>query len=327
MKKSIFLVALLCCGCFLCCRKKGLSEAYLGKRAVEVLRAMPKSDRRALECFFRGFIEWNGGAYVLHGKKPMAFDVLPQSVHPCRSFADFTSFITPRRIKYIQGYRTWRRYEKFFPMVKYAFFYEPFVEGDPLVTLVNKAEFGRQVAQYDEDFERVLGGKVTADLLLEEGRVRPFVCGVLRGHDLLLGILLGYGRDNGYFCHQMNQLASEEEQAAFCEAHQFHSAWTDEEFQEFCKQFESVSWISAYITGKHMEDLNFTPLPGFAAVANSTETLYWREHYLDTRQAIVDFYEGKDFLEATLTALTASEDVAEGDESSGERRGVAPRNG
>lgn len=288
--------------------KRNLSDSYIGKDVAIILKAMPKSDRERLEYFLLEFVTWGGGGYVLFGEKPMALDVVDEKITPFKSFSDFKFAIIPRRIKAVRGYKTWRKYEKFFPMPKYAFFYEK-LEEDPMFTLVNKNAFIQKVEQHKEDFKLILHRDVQGNELLKEGLNKPLISEVLCNHDGLIGTLLGYGRENAFLFHQRNQLGTEEEIIDFCEKHRFQSAWTDEEFEAFRVQFLNHSWIESYVTGSYMKDFRLMVLPGFAAVFDLPETQYLRNHYLQTKEKIIEFYKDKDFLEATLRILTSQDKI------------------
>lgn len=46
-------------------------------------------------------------------------------------------------------------------------------------------------------------------------------------------------------------------------------------------------------------------LPGFYAIIDHPETLHLKQHYLETKEKMIDYYKDKDFLEATLETLTS----------------------
>lgn len=301
----------LICALFLLCffsffYHRKLPDSYIGQDVAIILKAMPKSDRNGLEYFLLEFITWNSGGYVLFGEKPMALNVIDEKITPFKSFSEFKTAIIPRRIKLVRGYKTWRKYEKFFPMYKYAFFYEKARNGS-MFTLVNKSAFIQKVNQYKDNFALILHRVVQGDELLKEGLNKPLISEILCNHDELLGTLLGYGRENAFLFHQRNQLSTEKEMIDFIEKHHFKSAWTDEEFEAFRIQFLNHSWITTYVTGAHLKDFRLMALPGFAAVLDSEETQYWRNHYLQTKAKIIEFYKDKDFLEATLRILTSQD--------------------
>lgn len=288
-----------------------MPDSYIGKDVSTILAVMPKSDRKKLEYFFLRLITEDSFGYVLLGKKPMSLVVVEEKItNPFASWSIFRYTIVPRRIKSNQDFAIWKKYEKFFPTSRFVFFYEKEQQDNRLITLmnlINKKTFISTVEEHAEDFKAILNYEVTAEELLKQGAYRPFLADLLRNHDALIGILLGFGRSNAYLFHQKSQFPSDQEKIDFLEKSHFDSVWTEEEFENIRKKYDSVSWMSTYITGSHIKNLDLMVLPGFGGVFDSPETQHWRKHYLETREAIIQYYENKDFLETTLKLLTSKE--------------------
>lgn len=302
-----------------------LPHSHIGQDVSSILKAMPKNDRENLEYFFREMIHTDCFGYVLFGEKPMALGSLVRKINPFACFWEkepqkaestaeysprlfekffwyFNDAISPRRYKCNKGYETWKKYEKIFPMNRFTIFCENHhhVGGENLtIILVNNSSFIQMVREHRDDFKAILNKEADGEALLKEGSLKPLLSEVLMDHDGLIGIMLGYGRDNAFLFHQKYQIAS------CADTEQLGSAWTDEETAIFSKQLESISWMSEHITGSHLKDLELISLPGFRADPSSSETQSLRRHYLKTRQAIIDYYKDKDFLEATLKILTS----------------------
>lgn len=302
--RVLFCILLLVFG-LLFSYQKQLPDSYVGKDVSQILAAIPKGDRERLDFFFHDAIGWDAFGYVLLGEKPMALYVVPEAISPFSSLDAFRHFIIPRRMKSVRGFETWKKYEKFFPTSRFILLYERDALNNLLVLLINKNAFIRKVEQHLEDFQTILHRDIKGEEILVEAQSRPLLTHVLMNHQLLIGILLGYGRENACMFHQKCQLTTEEEKRDFFEKTGLNSAWTAEEFEEFRKQFDSIGWIDTYITGAHIKDLNLMTLPGFAAILNSAETEELRNQYLETKKAIIEFYKDKDFLETTLKLLTS----------------------
>jgi len=161
------------------------------------------------------------------------------------------------------------------------------------VAIVNKKAFIQMVQQYHQDFQIILNRKIYGEDLLAEGKSTSFLSHVLMNHDGLIGILLGYGRDNALWYHQKYRLHSAQERAEFCEkfdlgfrlTDELGSVWSDEEYAKFREEWPY--------------------LPSFRADPTSLEAKHLRKQYLETREVIRQYYAGKDFLEATLKLLTS----------------------
>jgi hypothetical protein len=279
--------------------------SYEGKSVEEILQVIPKKDRQRLEHFFLKSIDWDAMGYVLFGDKPMAYlDGIDKKLEPFNSFGSFLYAISPRRIQAENGFKTWRKYAKLFPMNRFVFLYE---ENETALSgvFINKQSFVNKVQECAEDFKNILQRDVTGEQLLAEGNCQPLLTEVLQNHDVLLGILFGFGRENAYAFYKRALMSSFEQKRDFQKKFHFGDPW-EKEFKELDEKLEKVSWLSGYITGDHLKNLDLIMYPGFCALLEDPETMLLKEHYTQTREEMIDYYRGKDFLEATLKLLTSN---------------------
>lgn len=273
-----------------------------------ILQKMPKKDREHLDYFFRELVQWDGFGYVLLGNKPVALTVVTEKFYPFHSYLNFREAIIPRAWKSKKGYQTWLKYQASFPTSRFALCYEKFdkfTPGNAIMTLVNKQAFSQLVEEEKELFKQILHREVTGTMLLEEAKQRPLLGEVLQDNDILIGLVLGYGKENATLFYQRNLLGSVQEMIDFTQANGCGSIWT-EEFEAFRIQFKDVSWWQSYVSGSHMmKNPQLITLPGFFARIGSPETEKLRKEYLQTKEEIIAHYQGKDFLEETLRLLTA----------------------
>lgn len=277
--------------------------AYEGKEVSRILEMMPQRDKRRLEHFFRDYINSESMGYVLFGNKPMALSGIDKELSYFRNFSSFLHAISPRRIQFENAFNTWKKYEKLFPMKRFVFLYE---ETDAAIysLFINKKSFLQKIEQHADDFKQILKHDVTGEDLLKEGLHKPFLSEVLHDSDLLMGILFGFGRHNAELFHKRSQLDSQAERMNFCQNYQFGDPW-EHELEELDAKWDKIGWLNAYITGNHLEDLELMMLPGFYADLNDLETFEIKEHFLQTKKKIINFYKDKDFLSATLQELTS----------------------
>lgn len=303
---------------FFSSKDSALPASYQGKDVRVVLAAMPKKDRQNLEIFFRELFEKNPFGYVLLGKKPMAFDTFIQDINPLKQlwnqeekeanqsddfqptlFEKFMFYcgeaLSYKRFKTIKGYKAWRKYEKFFPLEKFVFFYQNipcFGSNYLTIALVNKKTFAKKVDQHLDDFRKFLkyemGGKDFLNELIQSQNLD-----LITNHHGLLGTLLGFGRDNAFLFHTESLLKTANDKKLFREQNHFDFVWEQEEFRLLLNA----------TNGLHSIDL-----PCFVADATSVETETLKKEYLSQRTKIIDYYQGKDFLEATLRLLTSTEE-------------------
>lgn len=305
---------------FLFSKDVALPDSYQGKDVGVILTAMPKKDRQNLEVFFRNLFEENPFGYVVLGNKPMAFDTFIQDINLWKqlcqedkeanqsddfqptSFEKFVFFcgeaLSYKRFKTIKSYKTWRKYEKFFPLERFVFFYQNahhFGLNYLTIALINKKAFASKVNQHLNDFREILKCGMSGEDFLTE-LVQSQSLDLIISHHALLGTLLGFGRDNAFLFHAESHLQTANEKKLFREQNHFEFVWNQEVFHSSLGS----------TNGLHSIDL-----PCFIADVTSVETEILRQEYLTERTKIIDYYKGKNFLEATLRLLTSNEEVYE----------------
>lgn len=302
-KKILILSFVPLCAVFVSGQNDIPISHYQGKDVASILEMMPRKDKERLEYFFQTLIGWDAFGYVLFGDKPMSFSSSEKQINPFNSFDSFCFAISPRRIQTVNGFETWKKYESLFSMPRFVFLYDESPSNETFL-FINKKKFISTVDRHALLFQHVLRREVTGEELLQEATSKPLLSEVLADQDELIGILFGFGEKNACLFQRMMQLKSAKEQADFCKKFSFGYPWEKED-EELDKGYESVGWISANITGAHLKNLDLINLPGFCAILNDPETAALKEHYLETREKIIEYYKDKDFLEATLQALTA----------------------
>lgn len=144
------------------------------------------------------------------------------------------------------------------------------------------------IQRHASDFQAVLNTKDLSEFL-DEKTMRPLFKLGLRGHEGLIGTLLGYGRDNAWLFYERSQ------------GKKVHlsSAW-----EQSLENYTIISIIKNYLSSKRRNNLSIHLLyPSFVANLDSEETQELKKEYHESRQRILDYYQGKDFLEATLSLL------------------------
>jgi hypothetical protein len=110
---------------------------------------------------------------------------------------------------------------------------------------------------------------------------------VVQKNDFLMGILLGYGRQNSLLFHQGKRLVS------FVEP---------EEIERFSRYIASQGFWG-FATGALFQDLSMWPLPGFAVDETLPETSQLRTKYRASRQKLIAYFDRRNFLDAALEGL------------------------
>jgi hypothetical protein len=257
---------------------------------------MPKEDRENLEWFFRGFWE---SSYVLFGTKPMAFDRIkdPRHAHVVHIF-DFMESIThcrPSAQVEIKGWEVWRKYKHLFQSSNFILLENR--EADwTTIFLINKQVFLQKVRENLDCFQEILGSNITPEQVLDDClKSKDLIKDALKGHDGLLGILLGFGRHNAYLYWRGNQI----------------KPWDDAPPKSlttspgFSTLEEEYAHIDARLTGFLNLLINdFNPflldLPEFRADQNHPETEQLKKEYFETYKKIIKLYENGNILELML---------------------------
>jgi hypothetical protein len=283
-----------------------VKEKFKYKQEIRAkLAQIPLEERQYLEEFFRFIISKVTFGYVLFGDKPMSLhDFLPMHDIPSHYLNSYWSMEAGLEYCRMQkGIETWKKYRHLFPINKYLFLikdpkYPPSIkegkypEVRTAVFLINKTGFEQIVKKYQQDFSKVVKRDINAKELLD--CFTDADCNFskkLRRHPALLGILLGYGRDNAWLYHR----------------------WIESK-RNVIHLLERARNLSAMQVGPivlasfaELPYLGFSEpilLPSFFCDPKSAETKELWKKYTSQRSRMVQEYLKGDFLEITLQKLT-----------------------
>lgn len=152
--------------------------------------------------------------------------------------------------------------------------------GGSLLVLINKQEFMNVVASHKNDF-----GDIT---------LSSTIMTKLQSNDFLMGILLGYGRENAWLYYRKNHCLEKIQLTSFVEP---------QEHERFSNYVVSKG-IWGFATGSLFTDLSQWPLPGFAVDPEIAETKSLKKKYNMGRQKLIACFDRRNFLDATLELLT-----------------------
>jgi len=251
--------------------------------------SMPEADRKILERFFLYLIVEDGFGYTLLGNKPVSLS----SYRSWRSYSNLTdlySIFTPDNMKIRKGWKIWGKYKHYFQNYHYSFWVEqsPWIKNGMIIVLANKEHLSHVVQMYSLDFQKVLN---TTDLtrFLDNEKSRPLFKVGLKGHEGLIGTVLGYGRGNAWL---------------FFEKQQGKEVKLDFLWEKNLTTLSYKTMIREIFSPSRKKDLSsHLSYPIFAANLGSKETNCLKKEYHASRKVILDYYDGKDFLEATLSLL------------------------
>lgn len=159
------------------------------------IQDIPEKDREKLEKFFKLLITKTSLGYTLCGDKPCSIESCPNlskipSRYAVNIFFKYHGYAT-----LVQGVETWNRYAHHFPSTRFVFRYVPTYNT---LVLINKNAAKRVIEENIDLFQKLTNSSKSA---------KEFLCEVCFPADVnkdylikrnitLLGILLGYGRNN-----------------------------------------------------------------------------------------------------------------------------------
>jgi hypothetical protein len=248
--------------------------------------SMPRKDKQRLEGFLRHFCLFEQWVYTLAGVKPVSFSV-------CHKKCPFFGFFFPRT-KGLLGWKTWLKYQHYFQNSRFVVFADVGLEFKDwmLIVIVDRLQFDQVIQKYADDFQSVLHlDSLDSKKLLERTKDRSFLQDTLHGHDGLIGTILGYGRNNAWRFFERSQGNEVVLEMMWDQDLMGHM------LDHWNKKPHAKPW-----------DLSHLFYPSCVAARDSEESTSFRNLYRDTREQIFDYYEGKDFVEATLSLFNLQSD-------------------
>ncbi len=271
-----------------------------------ILRSLSEEDRESLEWLFLGLHQATC-SYVLFGDKPMSICSFLNS-EPCYSYNDevydFIDFSINKlqlpNLRMAKGWELWQKHKNSFPSSNF-FLLKNDDPGEITLVMINKSAFLKTVQDNIDAFKVVLGNEVNPKILLDLCvNSKNIFRDVLKYHDDLLGILLGYGKHNALLFSRRHQIAGirKPQMLSLNQKPQVPSkgfATLEEEYHEIDSKL-------SFFNDDDIKDLNFLlmGLPMFVADENHPETQSLKTKYKKQYKAIINQYKSGDFLEVTL---------------------------
>jgi hypothetical protein len=237
--------------------------------------SLPYRDKKRLEAFFRHYCLFEQWAYTLVGVKPATFSLFHTKT---------STFLSPRKQRLL-GWETWLKYQHYFKNSRFSIFTDQQCSDQMFLFIIDRKQLNHVLSKYSEDFRSVLHEEsFEANQLIERAAHKSFLKEVLHDHHGLIGTLLGYGRENAWKFHE-RELGKEIILTPL---------WDEEFLTNILAHWNEkpccIPWDESHL---------FYPL--FAADPTSDESIALRQQYLQAREHILEYYQGKDFVEATLS--------------------------
>lgn len=180
------------------CQQREISlELYDDSGTVQTL-FLPVKDRRQLHALMHNLFAEDNFAYTLLGNKPLSWVTYDNRL----SYDSWESFLNSSS-KYHRtlrsDWKTWEKYRHLFPKANFWAENPKSHPGSTSILLVNEEAFYGVIDKNKKDFQDVLcREEVDGVQLLNEAKDCSLMNDILKGHQALIGIVLGYGRDNSW---------------------------------------------------------------------------------------------------------------------------------
>ena len=167
------------------------------------------------------------------------------------------------------------------------------------VLMINKKNLLKTLKEHISDFKQVLGPDATVESLFTQITDRDYsFVDVIKDHVALVGILLGYGRNNAWQFHRKNTIRHK--------LREFkppikRDGLLEKEFAEIVEKTTSFSEDNHEY--KYILKSPRIPLLHFCADPNSVETKSLLEQYEKERREIKRLFAKRNYVEATLEQL------------------------
>lgn len=257
---------------------------------------MSPDERYFLSTFLRGILFSDDFSYLLFGSKPIAAG----DVEKPTSFYFSSHCLSPSNLKIGKGFEVFKKNQHLFSSSNIIVHLSEDADYYDLV-MINKKNLLKTLEQHINDFKQVLGPEITTEYLFTQITENAGIQGlvkVINYHEALLGILLGYGRNNAWLFHQKSTMSRR--------MNQFEPLlkWDGTLEKKFAEEVQKMTFFSddphEY---KYTAKSPRLPLPHFMADPNSLETKMLKEQYGKERENMKRLFAKQNYVEATLQKL------------------------
>ncbi|NGX47819.1 MAG: hypothetical protein K1000chlam3_01204 [Chlamydiae bacterium] len=256
---------------------------FLDHQGTERILSLPEKDKKRLFDFMEILFAEDNFAYTLLGSKPVSW----ATYHNPLPFTDWTWDSLKRHCRKLRaGWKTWEKYRHLFPTANFWVERPECYPGSVSILLINEDQFNAVVNSHKKDFQEILNREIVDGFqLLRDAKNRTLMHDVLKGDQVLMGIVLGYGRENSLlFLESCKTLIPAE------------PVWGEDDCDEGPLEIPSEMTLTEFYLTQYS-------CPVFAGNPNSEESLTLKSDYLKTKEKVLQYYQGKDFLEASLSLI------------------------
>lgn len=214
----------------------------------EITLNLTRREAKILKKFFHRLLIWELFGYTFTGDKPISYTGYK------KPFCSLSSLFPSNREIY-QGWNCWQKYLPKIPSPKFLFLVEenPWKKDEFLLIIMDQDQVLSTIQQNIDLFEKYLEEPVVSfQKFLKPPQKSSLFKDLLQKNDLLMGILLGFGRENAQYYHEKIQLGDQKEMRS-------HLVWGASSME---KEMRKLYWKS--ITGQAIK-ISDMRRPGFIA--------------------------------------------------------------
>ena len=247
------------------------TNLLIAKNTREIIEEIPLEDRKILEELFSILIIDDVFGYTLFGDKPVTIGSHFNST-PWENILE----LGQHDELFWKKWMIWEKYQNKFHMKNYLFFKEVNSIVNEII-IINKHEFIKTINRNIQLFENILKKKINPFQLFEDINIGKYsFYDSIENHEMLLGILLGYGKHNALLLCQRGKIF----------------------------KLDCLSSFAEYERGSLIRLGSFS----FMVDDKHPETKYLKNNYASLRGKISAIYANGNFLEITLTQLTSDKE-------------------
>lgn len=260
----------------------------------KVLSQMSHDELHCLGSFLRVLLFSDDFSYLLFGSKPVAATGFEKSP----PFRFSRSYLSRSDFEINKGLELFKKNQDFFSS-KEIFVRISEDEEDHFVLMINKENLLRTLREHIKDFQQVLGPETTVERLFNQIIENEHLADVIKQHHALLGILLGYGRENAWLFH--------EKHAITLKMREFEPPLKKDD-DALRKLFDEIDQMTTFFSEeshewKYVLTSPRIHLPHFMADPTGPDTKKLKEQYGKERAAMRKRFSEQGHIEATFQKL------------------------
>ncbi len=265
-------------------------------RSTRILSQLSDDERHCLSVFLDFTLFYDNFAYLLFGSKPIAITGCQKSTP---SFYFSRHFLSSLDVEEKMGFEVFKKMQHLF-CSRNVIVHITEDEDNLYLLMINKKNLLRTLQEHIEDFKQVLGAENTVESLFNRITAgKEHLADVLKKHQALLGILLGFGRNNSWLFHEKSTIRTKLKEFAPPKKRDSSLEKELDLMDQNTTAFSENSRESKYI----LRNPSAIPLPGFMVDPHSLETKQLKERYEKDRQGMKKIFAKQSFVDATLQLL------------------------